>query len=137
MMKSSSRSKPRSPAVGMQSLMIAGMVVGLAALLLDVRHLLPLNALGDRPQDCQGEVNQNVVISREQLAQFLTVSERDSKAKVEQILQSPYCLLPSLDVRAGATAERAVYPLAFDRETWLVVLYEGEEYAGYQFRLQQ
>ncbi|WP_179228673.1 hypothetical protein [Leptolyngbya ohadii] len=53
------------------------------------------------------EANANVIISREQLAQFLTISER------------------------------AVYPLAFDRQTWLVVLYEGEEYAGYQFRVQR
>lgn len=136
MIKSSSRPKP-APATGMQAVLTAVLLVGLAALLIDVRRVVPLDRLGERPDDCQGEVNQNVVISREQLAQFLTISERDSKGRVEQVLQSPYCLLPTLEVRAGAAAERAVYPLAFDRQTWLVVLYEGEEYAGYQFRIQR
>ncbi|WP_088891350.1 hypothetical protein [Leptolyngbya ohadii] len=136
MIKSSSRPKPASP-VGAQAMLIAGMVVGLAALVMDVRRGVPLDRFTERPEDCQGEANANVIISREQLAQFLTISERDSKAKVEQVLQTPYCLLPSLEIRAGTPSERAVYPLAFDRQTWLVVLYEGEEYAGYQFRVQR
>ncbi|NJP12002.1 MAG: hypothetical protein HC866_23115 [Leptolyngbyaceae cyanobacterium RU_5_1] len=25
------------------------------------------------------------------------------------------------------------YPLAFDPQTWFIVLYEGDEYAGYSF----
>jgi hypothetical protein len=136
MMKSSSREKTGSAAIGMQGIVITGMVVGLAALLMDVQRVVPFDRLANRPENCQGEVNEGVVISREQLAQFLAISERDTKAKVEQVLQAPYCQLPSLEIRAGAASERAVYPLAFDPQTWLVVLYEGEEYAGYQFRFQ-
>ena len=44
--------------------------------------------------------------------------------------------LPIFEVRAGVSAERAAYPLAFDPNTWLVVLYEDEEYVGYGFKLQ-
>lgn len=90
-----------------------------------------------QPSDCQGEIADGVVISREQLASFLTVSERDARSRVEDILQKPYCRLANLEVRAGVAAERVVYPLAFDPQTWLVVLYEGNEYAGYQFRIQR
>ncbi|MEP0914466.1 hypothetical protein [Leptolyngbya sp. GB1-A1] len=134
MMKSSSRTRTGSSVISMQGIVIAGMVIGLAALLVDVQRVVPFDRLAQRPENCQGEVNESVVISREQLAQFLAISERDTKARVEQVLQAPYCQLPGLEIRAGAAAERAVYPLAFDPQTWLVVLYEGDEYAGYQFR---
>lgn len=136
MMKSSSRTRAGSSAIGVQGLVIAAMVVGVGALLMDVQRIVPFDRLANRPENCQGEINEGVVISREQLAQFLAISERDSKARVEQVLQAPYCQLPSLEIRAGTASERAVYPLAFDPQTWLVVLYEGDEYAGYQFRFQ-
>jgi hypothetical protein len=91
-----------------------------------------------RPHEtCQGEIRSGVNISREKLAAFLTVSEREPKLRVQDILQQSYCQLPSIEIRAGVPAERQVYPLAFDPQTWLVVLYEGEEYAGYQFSLHQ
>jgi len=66
----------------------------------------------------------------------LAVPERDRKSKVEEILKQPYCQLPTLEVRAGIAAERVAYPLAFDPQSWLVILYEGDEYAGYEFRVQ-
>lgn len=137
MMKSSSRARTRSSAIGIQGIMVAALMMGAAALLIDVQRVVSFDRLTNRPENCQGEANEGVVISREQLAQFLAISERDSKAKVEQVLQAPYCQLPSLEIRAGAASERAVYPLAFDPQTWLVVLYEGDEYAGYQFRFQR
>ena len=128
--------QPESEKFNPNFLVIGGLVLGIVALLFDVRRVVPLDRLTNRPETCQGDVNDGVVISREQLAQFLTVSERDTKAKVQEILQAPYCELPKIKVRAEAEAERAVYPLAFDPQTWLVVLYEGDEYAGYQFRFQ-
>src|SRR3712207_8910256 len=42
------------------------------------------------------------------LAQFLTISERDSRQRVQDILQLPYCQLPDLEVRADVRAERFV-----------------------------
>jgi hypothetical protein len=88
-------------------------------------------------ESCQGEIHADVNISREKLAEFLAVSEREPKAKVQEILQQSYCQMPAIEIRAGVPAERQVYPLAFDPKTWLVVLYEGDEYAGYQFSFQQ
>lgn len=115
-------------------------IVGLAAvvigLILDMGRSTPSQA-NSAPETCLGEANPDVVLSREQLAAFLTISERDAKARVQELLQAPYCNLPNLEIRAGIPAERVVYPLAFDPKTWLVVLYEGDEYAGYQFRFAQ
>ncbi len=88
-------------------------------------------------ETCQGEIHADVNLSREKLAEFLAVSEREPKAKVQDILQQSYCQLPPIEIRAGVPAERQVYPLAFDPDTWLVVLYEGDEYAGYRFSFQK
>lgn len=86
--------------------------------------------------ECQEVVQQDVALSRDNLSKLLTVPERQDKAAVREIVRDPYCLMPDLEVRAGVTAQREAYPLAFDPDTWLVVLYEGEEYAGYAFSFQ-
>ena len=121
-------------------LLLVGLFLMGFALMADVRRVgsLVSNSLSvsPPPEICQGDIHPDVVLSREKLAAFLTISERDLKSRVQEILQQPYCQLPGIEVRAGVISERAVYPLAFDPQTWLVVLYEGEEYAGYQFRFQ-
>ncbi|MEM6256228.1 MAG: hypothetical protein AAF821_25220 [Cyanobacteria bacterium P01_D01_bin.156] len=85
---------------------------------------------------CQNIVSSQTVLSRQQLTQLLTVPERENRQAIETIVEAPYCTLNAIEVRAGVTAERAAYPLAFDPNTWLVVLYENEEYVGYGFKLQ-
>jgi hypothetical protein len=123
-------------------LLLGGLVLAGLTLMVDVRRMswggFASNSIkASRPaESCQGEIHGDVVLSREKLAAFLTVSERDSKSRAQEILQQPYCQLPTIEVRAGVVSEREVYPLAFDPHTWLIVLYEGEEYAGYQFRFQ-
>lgn len=106
-----------------------------AVLMLDLRTG-SLGRITRRTETCQGAVNEGVVISRQQLIEFLTISERDPRTRVEEILKAPYCQLPSLEVRAKAIAERFVYPLAFEPQTWLIVLYEENEYAGFRFLIQ-
>lgn len=83
---------------------------------------------------CQSLVNPSATLSRVQLAQLLTVPERAQQSQIREQLAQPYCQLPDLEVRAGVMAQREVYPLAFDPQTWLVLLFEGEEYAGYAFQ---
>ncbi len=85
---------------------------------------------------CQGMVQASVSLSREQLTELLTIPERSPKATIRQQAPAPYCTLTDLEVRAGVTAQREAYPLAFDPDTWLVMLYEGDEYAGYAFRFE-
>jgi len=116
---------------------IVGLAAVVAGLLLDVGRSSPGQANNAPDETCVGEINPDVVLSREQLAAFLTIAERDAKARVQELLQVPYCNLANLEIRAGIPAERVVYPLAFDPKTWLVVLYEEDEYAGYQFRFAQ
>jgi hypothetical protein len=78
-------------------------------------------------------VQSTAILSREQLSRFLSVPERSSKAQVRQVMKEPYCQLPPVDVRSGVSSRREAYPLAFDTQTWLIVLYEGDEYVGYTF----
>lgn len=92
---------------------------------------VPINLAPDPSHFCQEIVQPKASISREQLAKLLTVAERGDRAKVQAILKQPYCRMPSLSIRAGATTERDAYPLASDTQTWIVVMYEGKSYVGY------
>lgn len=120
---------------GMRLFLMGGALAVVAALTMDIQETIAAKVANRRPENCVGTVNPNAAVSRDQLASFLTIAERGSKTAVQEILQTPYCQLPSLEVRAGVPAERAVYRMAFDPQTWLVVLFEGSEYAGYQFRV--
>ncbi len=80
---------------------------------------------------CAETINAKTSLSQQQFAQFLTVPERHQKQHVRSIVQDPYCRLPNLEVRSGVKAEREAYPLAFNPHTQLVILYEGDEYAGF------
>lgn len=120
--------------IGMRLFLMGGALAVIAGLTMDMREVISMEQRR-QPENCVGDVHPTAAISREQLATFLTVSERGTKTVVQNILQMPYCMLSPLEVRAGVPAERSVYQLAFDPQTWLIVLYEGEEYAGYQFRV--
>lgn len=82
---------------------------------------------------CQEIVSEESRLSRDQLLQLLAIPERDSKEKVREVVQEPYCTLPTVEIRSGVAAEREAYPLEFEPETRLVILYEDNEYAGYRF----
>lgn len=94
------------------------------------------NAASAKQDLCQDIISSQAVLSRQQLTQLLTIPERENRQSIEAIAEAPYCTLTAIEVRAGVSAERAAYPLAFDPNTWLVVLYEDEEYVGYGFKLQ-
>lgn len=85
---------------------------------------------------CAEMVQSAAVLSREQLVKLLSIPERTERKSVRSVISEPYCQMPNLDIRAGVQAEREAYPLAFDPKTWLVLLYEEGEYAGYAFRFQ-
>jgi hypothetical protein len=118
-----------------RSLLVGSSLLAGALLILTGNLINPGSLLGakDPNAECQGKVQSQSVISRQQLSQLLTVAERDRKTKVRDIVKAPYCTLPTVEVRAGVKAEREAYPLAFDPKTRLVILYEGDEYAGYAF----
>jgi hypothetical protein len=115
-------------------LLASGTLVALAGMFINPRDFLSAKA----PKDtCKQVIQPQRVLSREQLSNLLTVSERDHKNRVKAIVKEPYCKLPNLDIGRGRSAQRDAYPLAFDPQTWLIVLYEGDEYAGYSFSFRQ
>lgn len=126
----------RSQTLGPKPLIAASLTVLLAALIFDfdsLKTFLPAANTVSQPANCNTVVSNEAKLSREQLAQLLTIPERDAKSRVRQVVSEPYCQLPTLKVRSGVDAEREAYPLAFDPGTTLVILYENDEYAGYRF----
>ncbi len=139
----------KSSAATLKPIIAGGLVVSLITLLVDfngVKTLLsdPIafasrssssGAVEQLSSACTGEILSSAQLSREQLAQLLTVPERDSKQRIRQIVDQPYCQLAPLSVRAGVEAEREAYPLAFAPDKTFIILYEDGEYAGYDFKL--
>ncbi len=85
---------------------------------------------------CQAIVQSGAEVSRGQISQLLAVPEGSTQAAVRQVVDNPYCTLPSAVSGADgqlSTVTREAYPLAFDREAWLVVNYQSGEYVGYDF----
>jgi hypothetical protein len=143
---SSPAQNPIKPLV--KPLLAGGLMFSLIVILLDANGAKPLlshpaafasspshgKAIETLSKDCEGEITETIRLSRQQLLQLLSVPERNSKTKVREIVQAPYCQLSTLQVRAGVDAVREAYPLEFDPETTLVILYENDEYAGYRFK---
>ena len=116
----------------MSWVLAGGTVIVALLVLLDLREMVQPR----RPQKlaintCQEVISRDAELTKEQLAKFLTVPERDQKQRVQSIVQQPYCQLPKLEVRSGVEADREAYPIKDDRKVQLVILYEGDEYAGY------
>jgi hypothetical protein len=122
------------PRLKPEPLLIGGAVLAAIGLTFIQPEVVPPNRGPDPNQFCQEIVQPKAVVTREQLAQLLTVPERGERPKVQSIVKEPYCRMPNMSIRAGATTERVAYPLAFDSQTWLVVLYEGGTYVGYGFK---
>jgi len=117
-------------------LIAAGLLFTLIGLMIDVQTRQPDTDEIQAFAGCDGPMQTNILLSEEQLAKLLTIPERASKANVRELLAEPFCILPHIEIRSGVSAEREVYPLAFAPKTWLVLLFEGDEYAGYRISAQ-
>lgn len=111
-----------------------GLLFGALSMGLNVSTLVLPQRQAERRTICQEIVQPKATLSREQLSKLLSVPERSPRRKVQEILKEPYCRLPTLIVRAGAKTERDIYPLAFEPQTSLIIIYEGEIYVGYGFK---
>ena len=134
MTSTTSTSRPQYSTLN--AILAGGVMFATVGFFMDIRQMMPRSQESMTYEGCAGETQENVTLSREQLARFLTIAERDSKSRVREILAHPYCQLSTIQIRQGIDAEREAYPLAFDPKTWLVILYEGDEYAGYRFSFQ-
>lgn len=122
------------PRIKPEPLLLGGALLAAIGLTLTQPEIAPPSRGPDPSQFCQEIVQPKAAVSREQLAQLLTVPERGDRIKVQSIVKQPYCRMPSLSIRSGATTERDAYPLASDPQTWIVILYEGKTYVGYGFK---
>lgn len=125
----------RSQFLTPKRLVAGGSVLLALGLLMDVHTLPSIGAKKKIGEACQTVVQSEAKLSRQQLAKLLSVPEGKKKQTVQEIVKTPYCKLADLQIRTGATAQREAYPLEFDPQTWLIVLYEGDQYAGYRFNL--
>lgn len=116
---------------GVKYMLAGGSMIAALGLLVDPQGLSP--KMASAKDSCQQVISEKAVLSRQQLTQVLSVPERANKQAIRQVMQLPYCRLATIQPRAGTTADREAYPLAFDPKTWLIVMYEGDEYAGYSF----
>jgi hypothetical protein len=136
MLSRTSQSPQASP---VKSLVAVGIIITAALVLVDLQNMrswLGRSQTKVNDKSCEEFVQTEATLSREQLAQLLTIPERDSKERVREVVAEPYCRLAALTVRAGVNAEREAYPLEFDPKTQLVILYEDNEYAGYRFNFE-
>lgn len=117
---------------GLGAWVVGSLILASLVLLLDPSRVISRWSGGDKSQ-CQEVVQPQSILSREQLVKLLAIPERSAKSKIRQVLREPYCYLASLRVRSNVLSLREAYPLEFDTDMWLVILYEGEEYAGYRF----
>lgn len=125
--------RPQSRQVLMAGGMAGGSMLALAALLIspnpDQTKVQEAEAF-----TCIRQEQPQALVSRDQIKKLLETELQAPKATVQEFLQVPYCVLSPGKTEAGLPAEREAYPLEFDPQTWLVVLYEGDRYAGYDFR---
>lgn len=117
-------------------LLAGGLIVALVGLMMDVQTRSPSPPDVKPFSSCNNDIQADVALSRQQLAHLLAIPERDSKDKIRDMVETPYCTLPTVEVRSGVNATREVYPLAFAPQTWLILLFEGNEYAGYRIAVQ-
>ncbi len=123
----------KSHAANVKYMLAGGSLVAAVGLIGDPRGLLPAST--SVKDTCQEVIQSKAALSRDQLSRLLTIPERSDKAQVRQVMKDPYCKLSTLNLRSGEPSQREAYPLAFDPQTWVVVLYEGNEYVGYSFSL--
>lgn len=84
-------------------------------------------------EHCQQHVQPHSFLSRESLAEVPTIQTGAKKEAVRDVLSEPYCIMAPKSYQSDEMAQREAYPLEFDPHTWIIVLYQNGEYAGYEF----
>jgi hypothetical protein len=129
------RPQPPRPA-SRKALVAGGSMVALAALWI-TPNLNRLTTPSVSQDDCLKLEQVQNFVSRDRLKKLLEIEPQATKATVQEVLREPYCVLePTVD-KAGGSLDREAYPLEFDPSTWLVVLYNNDQYTGYDFSFRQ
>ncbi len=119
---------------------LAAGIAGILALISFIQAMgLPSFGSRDSDLNCNGTVRAQAVLTETQIAKLLSLKKGEAKDTVRSLLKDPYCTLPKSEIRAGAPADREAYLVQaddfvqFDPKTRLVILYEGDQYAGFRF----
>jgi hypothetical protein len=84
-------------------------------------------SLARRQGLCMAMVNPHARISRANFSWLLKISQgSDRHAVIEPRLGSPYCYLATRRIQ-----EAVAYPAAWDPSVWILVIYQGDRYQGY------
>lgn len=119
--------------------LLAGAAAFLALGLFVEMQGLPSFGNKDPNVECEKVTKRDAILSETQIGKLLAVKKGESKDTLRSFLKEPYCTLRPESIQAGASNDREVYLVAsddfvqFDPKTKLVVLYQGDEYAGYRF----
>jgi hypothetical protein len=83
------------------------------------------SVVASRRESCVSIHDRNARISRTTLKWLIDAPIGSDRSFIEQRLGPPYCFL--------SEGERVSYPAAWDPALWLVIVYTGKRYQGYDF----
>jgi hypothetical protein len=125
--------RPQRPRPASRKALVAGSsMVALAALWI-TPNLNRLTTPRVSQDNCLKLEQVQNFVSRDRLKKLLEIEPQAAKATVQEVLKEPYCVLEPTTGQADGPVEREAYPLEFDPSTWLVVLYNNDQYSGYDF----
>lgn len=113
--------------ITISSFLLAGLALGNPPWKIAIRS-------NPEPLQCTTATQAGNDLSRDQLAELSQVEEQSTRANVQNVLGNPYCQVSMADPQTTENATGEAYRLAFDPQTWLVVLYRDEAYVGYEFK---
>ncbi len=127
-------SSARQKAHPKRVLLASGSMLALATMVItpSVNRLNnPVNAgVGDV---CIKQIDQKSLVSRDELRAVLNLDKNISKDEVLAVLDQPNCVLQPRAGENGVQVDREAYPLEFDPQTWFVLQYQEEKFAGFDF----
>ncbi len=115
-------------------LLAGGSMLALAALVVtpSMNQTTDSSSVGSRDV-CIKQIDDQALISRDELKELLDLEQQSPQAQVQEIVESPHCVLEAKIGENGTRLEREAYPLEFDPQTWFVVQYQDGKYAGFDF----
>jgi hypothetical protein len=84
------------------------------------------STISNKSTPCAATGNTTARISRADLAWLIEVPVGSDRASMMRRLGTPYCFLHN-----GNDLIKVTYPGAWEPSTWIVVIYQGDRYAGY------
>jgi hypothetical protein len=128
------RSGHRKPSPNPGKFILGGSMIALAAVVITPSMNNHNQQISRGSNDlCIKQIDQQSLISRDELKQVLDLETNTPRSKVEAIVKDPHCVLEPIVGENGARVEREAYPLEFDPQTWFVLKYQEGNYSGYDF----